>query len=406
VRVPWRRIVLIAVGLAVVGLIVYGFWPKPIEVDLAKATRGRLLVTVDHEGKTRVKQRYVVAAPLGGILQRVSWRPGDRVVAGQPFLAFDPGEAGLLNERELALAKRRVEQAGIGKKHAAAKLELAQTNHQLALDELARTRSLIAKKSASQHDLDTALHKEASATKEIVLAQWGIQIARWEEEIAQAALIHSRPPTSPGERGARRFELQSPVTGVVLRVFEESETPVTPGQKILELGDLREMECEIDVLSADAVKIPEKAKVFLEHWGGEAPLLGQVRRVEPYARTKISALGVEEQRAWVMVDFVDPPEKRPTLGDAYRVEARIVIWEGENVLKVPAGALFRREGAWAVFLAADDRAELCHVKVGKSNGLETEILDGLTENDQVILHPGDRIHPDVAIRARPNSLGK
>lgn len=399
-RLPWRKLVLILAALGVVGLVVYGFLPQPVEVDVGKVTRGRLVVTVDHEGKTRVKDRYVVAAPLAGDMQRVALRAGDKVGAGYtPLTAITPGPAALLNERELAHAKGKVEVAAANRKAAAVRLELAQTTLKLARDELARVRTLIQRKSASQHDLDTAMHKERAAELEIHAARWGEQIARWEEDVARAALVRAQPD-APDDVRDRPLVLKSPINGVVLRVFQESATPVTPGQKVLELGDLTELECEIDLLSADAVKVTPGARVFLEHWGGERPLPGRVRLVEPSGFTKLSALGVEEQRVNVLVDFLDPPGKRPPLGDAYRVEARIVVWEADDVLKVPAGALFRHEGKWAVFVAADGRAELRHVRAGRSNGLETEVVEGLNENDAVILHPGDRIRPGGAVRAR------
>jgi HlyD family secretion protein len=168
----------------------------------------------------------------------------------------------------------------------------------------------------------------------------------------------------------------------------------------MELGDPAELEIEIDVLSIDAVKVLPGAKVVLEHWGGPAPLLGRVRLVEPSGFLKISALGVEEQRVNVIVDFTDPLEKRPTLGDAYRVEARIVIWEQEDVLKLPVGALFRDGGDWAVFVVTGDRAETQHVKIGHRNDLEAEVLDGLTDGARVVVHPSDKVDDGVRVTVR------
>src|SRR5262249_13886303 len=179
-----------------------------------------------------------------------------------------------------------------------------------------------------------------------------------------------------------------------------SGTVVPAGGRLLELGDSTDLEVEIDVLSADAVKVRPGTKVIREHWGGPEPLLARVRLVEPAGFTKISALGVEEQRVWVIADFVDPPEKRLTLGDAYRVEARIVIWEEDKVLKVPAGALFRQGNGWAVFVAGNGKAALRAVRVGQSNGLETQILDGLTEEDRVVVHPSDKVKDGIAIISR------
>ena len=187
---------------------------------------------------------------------------------------------------------------------------------------------------------------------------------------------------------------------VLLRVFQESSAIVTPSQQLLEIGDPTDLEIEVDVLSGDAVKIAPGAKVFLEHWGGDAPLLAQVRLVEPSGFMKKSALGVEEQRVNVIIDFLDPPAKRARLGDAYRVEARIVVWSADDVLKAPAGALFRSGDDWAVFVIEEGRARLRRVQVGRGNPLETEITAGLDEGAAVILHPGDKIQDGTRVTAR------
>jgi HlyD family secretion protein len=185
--------------------------------------------------------------------------------------------------------------------------------------------------------------------------------------------------------------------GRVLRVLQQSSIVVTPGQQLLEVGDPADLEVEVDLLSSDAVKVAPGAKVFLEHWGGDEPLRGRVRLVEPAGFLKRSALGVEEQRVNVIIDLVDPPQKHATLGDAFRVEARIVVWEADGVLKVPAGALFRQGEDWAVFAVEDGRARLRRLQTGRSNGLETEIREGLAEGEKVILHPGDRIRSGTRV---------
>jgi HlyD family secretion protein len=237
------------------------------------------------------------------------------------------------------------------------------------------------------------------ASENLKAAQFRLQVAQFELEVAQAALIHTRPDIQDASR-IRRLEIRSPINGRVLRVFQESTAVVPAGARLLELGDPEGLEVGIDVLSADGVKIKPGAMVALEHWGGEEPLLGRVRLVEPAAFLKVSALGVEEQRVNVIVDFVDPPEKRRSLGDALRVEARIVIWEHESVLKVPAGALFRHDNGWAVFVVINRRAQLRTVQIGWNNGLEAELRQGLEENDRVILYPSDRIRDGVVIAPR------
>jgi HlyD family secretion protein len=229
-------------------------------------------------------------------------------------------------------------------------------------------------------------------------AQFAARIAEFELELARAALARTRPD-EPGAPDTGRFEIRAPADGRILRVFQESEAAVPAGARLLEVGDPTDLEVEVDVLSSDAVKIRPGAKAILEHWGGDAPLTGRVRLVEPSAFTKVSALGMEEQRVNVVIDILDPPAKRGALGDALRVEARIVTWEREDVLKVPAGALFRHAG-WAVYVAARGRARLRPVRVGPSDGLETQVLDGLLENESVILHPSDLVGEGVRVTRR------
>jgi HlyD family secretion protein len=285
------------------------------------------------------------------------------------------------------------------KKRAVPELERARTNYDFAYKELVRARRMQLNGSLSQQDYDAAAQRERVADEELKSAQFAQQIAEYELEVAQAALLRTRPP-SLGEQAAQRFELRSPIRGQVLRVFQESTTVVTPGMRLLELGNATDLEIEIDVLSADAVKVRPGTKVIIENWGGPEPLQGRVRLVEPAGFMKISPLGVEEQRVWVIADFVDPPEKRRTLGDAYRIEARIVIWEEGDVLKVPAGALFRQGDGWAVFLAANGKAVVRPVRIGQNSGLEAQILEGLAEGDRVIVHPSDKVKDGVSIVAR------
>lgn len=388
-----RRLVQLAAGLLVAGLLAYSFWPRPIEVDVARASRGPLRVTVDEDGKTRIRERYVVSAPLAGRLQRIGLRAGDPVRTGETLLAvIEPSDPALLDDRSRTEAEARLHASEATRKQAVPKLEHARVAHDLCVKELHRVRQMIASRVTTGQELESAEHKERMAQEDLKTAQFASQIADFELDLARAALTRTRP-RSPGDAETWRFEVRAPVSGRVLRVFQESCVIVTPGQQLLEVGDPRDLEIEIDVLSSDAVKIAPGAKVMLEHWGGAEPLLGQVRLVEPSGFMKRSALGVEEQRVNVIIDFVDPPEKRLRLGDAYRVEARIVIWSKDNVLKVPSGSLFRRGEDWTVFVIEKGRAQLRRVEVGRSNSLETEVMAGLEEGTQVILHPGDKIQP-------------
>jgi HlyD family secretion protein len=260
--------------------------------------------------------------------------------------------------------------------------------------------TLFQRQTASQEELDSADHRLRVAGEEVRAAQFAAQIADFELDLARAALVRSRPGGS-GNASPAGFEIRAPVDGRVLRVFQESEATLTTGARLLEVGDPTDLEVEVDVLSADAVKIAPGAKAILEHWGGAEPLSGTVRLVEPSAFTKVSALGVEEQRVNVVIDIRDPLDQRKSLGDAFRVEAKIVVWETKECLKVRAGALFRRGGDWAVFVVEGSRAKLRTVRIGRSNGIETEVLDGLREGDVVILHPSDRVADGTRVQARP-----
>ena len=380
-------------------LLVWAFLPAPVEVDVARVVQGDLVVTIDHEGKTRVKERYVVSSPLAGRLLRVELKPGDEVVAAETLLAvIEPADPDLLDARALALAEARVEAAKAAQEQAKTQVDRAKVALAHETSELDRVRGLRERQTATQREYETALYRQQTATADLHSAEFALRIANFELEQAEAALIHSRPQ-SLGHVEPFRFEIPAPINGVVLRVLQESATVVQPGTPLLEVGDLRDLECEVDVLSTDAVKVKPGQRVILDYWGGTHPLEGRVRVREPAAFLKVSALGVEEQRVNIIIDLIDPPSERPTLGDGYRVEARIVVWEGHDILKVPAGALFRRGDDWAVFVIENGRAVLRRVQVGRSDGLEMQVIDGLNEQDQVILHPTDRVEAGVRVES-------
>jgi HlyD family secretion protein len=398
-----RRIVWIVLGvLALIGLVA-ALRPKPLPVDVAKAARGPLRVTVDEDGKTRIKERYVVSAPLFGRLQRIELKPGATVEAGRTVMAvIEPSLPDLLDPRTRLTAQARVGGAQAALEAAKARLERARAAHELEKRNLARVRPLVPGVSVTQEERDRVEHAEWIAREELRAAQSAVQVAEYDLEQARAVLVQVQAPSSAADAlaPAVRFEVRAPIDGKVLRVFQESAAVVPAGTRLLELGDPADLEVEIDVLSRDAVRIAPGARVYLEHWGGEGSLLARVRLVEPAAFLKISALGIEEQRVYVIADLVDPPEKRPRLGDAYRVEARIVVWESDDVLKVPAGALFRHEGGWAVFVAENGTARRRPLTVGANNGLEAVVLEGLAEGDAVILNPSDRVTDGAAVAPR------
>jgi HlyD family secretion protein len=365
------------------------------------AKKGPLRVVVEEDGKTRIRERYVLSAPVAGHLQRIELKAGNSVHAGKTVVAMiEPSDPALLDDRAKAEAEAKVRSALSNEKQAQSKVDLAHAQYELAKINHDRAQELKTSNSISKQEYDDAVHRARMALHEWKAAQAAQQVAAAEREWAEAALLHSKRPSTGKPYNGGKFEIRAPVTGKVLRVFQESAAVVTPGTKLLEIGDPGDLEIEIDVLSRDAVNIRSGNTIFLEHWGGAAPLLGRVRHVEPAAFLKISALGVEEQRVWVIADFVDPPEQRGTLGDAYRVEARIVTWEGADILQVPAGALFRKKEQWSVFVVAEGKAQLRAVEVGRSNGLETEIRQGLSAGDQVVVHPSDRIQDGVLVQPR------
>ena len=342
------------IAAALAGL-AWAFQTRPISVQTASAARGPLQVTVNHEGKTRIKERYIVSAPLTGRLLRVKLLPGDAVETGKTLLAaIEPSHPELLDPRAQAQAEARVKASEATVKQATPTMERLRTMWKLASDDFARMKDASAKGGVSEADLDAAHHKEQAAAQELKSAEFAAQVAVFELEQMRAALVFAQP-AADNNIPVPRFEIPSPIHGRVLRLFQQSSTVVTPGTRLIELGDPTDLEMEIDVLSTDAVKVKPGTKVIVEHWGGDAPLHARVRVVEPSAFTKVSSLGVEEQRVYVIADFDDPAEKRTTLGDGFRIEARIVIWESNDVLKVPAGALFREQGEWSVFTVKDGK---------------------------------------------------
>jgi HlyD family secretion protein len=377
-------------------LIVAGLWPKRQPVEVAVVARGNVLVTVNEEGMTRVKNRYVISSPVAGQLQRIDWKPGAVVEAGKTVLAvLETMGADLLDARGQAQAEARVRAAEANREVAGAQLVRARAGHALAINDLTRFRGLAERGAISQQDMEIATMREATANQEVRAAEFSQQVAEFELEQARALLLRGQPG---GNVDQAPLVITSPVSGRVLRVFQESSRVVPGGMALLEVGDPTDLELRIEVLSRDGVAIQPGARVIVEQWGGPAPLEARVRLVEPSAFTKISALGVEEQRVYVIADFVSPVEQRPTLGDNYRIEGRVVVWEGRDVLHVPAGALFQRGAKWQTFIVSGGRTELRTVAVGRTNGLVTEVLEGLSEGERVVVYPGDKVGEDTRVR--------
>jgi HlyD family secretion protein len=318
--------------------------------------------------------------------------------SGTLITIIEPTDPALLDPRARAETEARVQSTMAAEKRAEADVAAAEADVKFAREEFERAKTLEARGVVAESDLDKAEHDRRVAVEALEAARFALQTARYEREQAEAAFIRSGPGFPADTNWL--YEVRSPIDGQVLRVMQESAAVVTPGADLIEVGDPTKLEVAVDVLSSDAVQINPGAHVFLEGWGGGYPLNARVRVVEPSAFTKISALGVEEQRVWVIVDFTDPLDRRPTLRDQYRVDARIVTWSGENVLKLPSGALFRSGDSWAVFVINGRHARLRPIEIAHNNGLEAEVLEGLGEGDSVILHPGDRIEDGTPVEVR------
>ena len=394
----WRRYIPYAIVAALVFAIIAGFRPRAIEVETATVATGPLAVTVLEEGKTRIRHRYVIAPPIPGYLNRIPLRAGDRIEAGQTVLATIQAQpSGFLDPRARAEAEARAQATEATKMRAESELERLQASLELAQKEKARAADLKTKGAISVKEWDTAETQVTMLTRELHSAEFAIRVAEFERVQAQATLAQAQMPAN-GK--SEPLTLLAPVSGFVLNVHEESARTVPAGVPLMEVGDPTDLEAEIELLSSDAVGVQPGAEVTIEQWGGDAPLRGKVTIVEPGGYTKISALGVEEQRVKVRVEITDPIPAAHPLGDRFRVEARILTWRGERVLQVPTGALFRRGNDWMTFVLAGGKARLTKVEIAHGNGVAAEIRAGLQQGQTVILHPPDAVADGAAVKTR------
>jgi len=376
------------------------FRPAAVPVDLITIDRGPLTVSVSDEGETRVRDMYVVSAPVPGRMRRIELEVGDAVVADQTLVArIEPSDPSFLDVRSEAEARASADAASAGRTHAEAQVRRAQAELEFAQAELQRMRALARSHTVSENDLDSAERRAKTADAALAEARAQRAVRESEYQVARARLL---TPASKRTRAADCdcVSVYSPVSGTVLRIVTESEGVVASGAPLVEVGDPDRLEVVVDLLSADAVRVQSGQRVIIEAWGGERPLDGVVRRVEPFGFTKVSALGIEEQRVNVVIDITAPRDQWQRLGHGYRVEPRIVLWESNDVLRVPLSALFRQGDKWAVFVDRDGRAELREVEIGQGNGLEAELRAGLEAGERVVLHPGDRVSPGARLAQR------
>jgi HlyD family secretion protein len=387
----------LAAALAVA--LLWVFRPSAVAVDLVEVARGPLAVSVSDEGETRVRDMYVVSAPVPGRMRRIDLEAGDSVVADQTVVAqIEPSDPAFLDVRSAAEARAGVDAAAAARTHAEAQVRRAQAELEFAQSELERIRALARSHTVSENDLDAAERRAKTTDAALAEARAELKVRQSEYQVARARLM---PPASRrGASGCDCVSVYSPVSGDVLRVLTESEGVVQSGAPLVEIGNSDKLEIVVDLLSADAVRVRPGQRAIIEAWGGTRPLEGVVRRVEPFGFTKVSALGIEEQRVNVVIDIREPRQQWERLGHGYRVEPRIVLWESRDVLKVPLSALFRQGQQWAVFVAQDRRAVLRPVEIGHENGLQAEVVAGLEAGERVVLHPGDRVSPGVRLQER------
>ena len=397
----WQRWLVIIILLLLVGLaVIYGFLPQPVLVETALVKRAPLQVTLEAEGKTRVKERYVISAPVAGIARRIVLDIGDSVTKGQIVAWLEPLRSQVLDPRSRAEAQARLAAAEAQLRMAQEDAQAASAAADYARADLARLKRLRETGVISQESLDQAATEARRTEARERSAQSAVEVARYGLEAARSALQYSAARDANSAEPSEQVTLKAPISGQVLAVHQRSEFVVEPGRALLEIGDPSELEIEIEVLSADAVRIVPGGKVLLQRWGGSDILHAEVRTIEPVAYTKISALGVEEQRVRVIADFVSPREQWQRLGDGYRVEATFILWEGEQILQIPTAALIRQSDSWSVYVVEDGAARLRQIAIGQRAGLQVEVIQGLDEGESVILHPDDTISEGVKLKLR------
>ena len=397
--VKWRRrLGLLGFCALVVLAIVWGFMPQPAPVETAAVVRGPLQVTVEEEGKTRIVDHFVISAPVAGFLRRIELDVGDSVKRGQKLLTLDPLRSTVLDPRARAEAQARVTTTQAALKGTQENVVAAAADARYWESQLARVRELHEAGTISDEELDQTQTDARRTGANLRSAEFSVEVAQSELQAARTTLRHSAAQQSG--QPAETVAVHAPIGGSVLKVLRESEGVVRRGDPLLEIGNPRLLEVEVELLSADAVRAGPGTRVILERWGGERPLEARVRVVEPFGFTKISALGVEEQRVLVIADIVSPPEEWEKLGDGYRVETKFILWEEDEVLQVPSSALFRRSDQWAVFVVDGEFARLRNVQLGRRSGLTAQILSGVEAGELVITHPDDSIEAGVRVSRR------
>lgn len=399
-----RLILTTGAVLLVAGALTVAFWPQPTLVDMGTVTRGTMQLTIDEEGRTRVSDAYIVSTPVAGQLQRVSVQPGDPVVRGETIVAhMRPTNPAALDVRTREQAQAAVTAAQAALRVARADLNAALANRDLAETELSRTEQLVARGISSAATLDSARQSARVAQANVDTAEAAIAMREAEITNAQAQLIGFDDRGLAAAMGSTSDDIPiyAPAEGRILRVIQQSETTLPAGAPIMEIGNIEnDLEVVVDLLSTDAVQVAVGDPVIIADWGGLTELSGEVTRVDPFGVTQFSALGVEEQRVNATVAFASPSSDYTGLGHGFRVEAQIVVWQADDTLIVPASALFRNQGSWAVFVVEDGTAQLRTIEIGPNNGIEAQVTGGLAEGDSVILYPSSGLSAGMDVAER------
>lgn len=393
-----QRPLYLLLAIVLVAMALWGFWPRPLPVETSRISRGPLTASFTEEGRTRLQERYQVSAPLDGVVERVAVEPGDSVVSGATVATMRPTRAAMLDPANRAQTEARLRATDSEWNSSNATVASARAEHARSAAALRRGTALAADRLIAQDELDVLRTRETAAAAALRSARARARTAEVLREGFRAALKLQGTADN-----TLRLPLLAPIDGRVIRRFVESETAVRTGQALMEIGDPHAIEVAVDVLTVDAVQLRPGMQVRLLRWGGPTPLRGHVRTVEPGGFTKISALGVEEQRVNVVVALDDPPANRPTLGDGFRVEAEFLVWHADSVLTVPTAALFRDGQEWAVYAVEGGRARLRRLRLGRVGEDAAEVRAGLREGAQVVVYPGDKVRDGMRVSGRDSA---
>lgn len=390
------RVFVVAVGILIaVGAGWMFLRQTPMPVEIAPATRGIFVRSILSEGKTRVRDRYIVSAPISGLLGRVSLRAGDSIEKSSIVAVVSPGLAPLDNPRARRQLEERLGVTEAARDRATAAAARARVRLEQARADLARTNELAGKGAvtATRKEQDELAAKVAE--RELQVAEFDVHLSEHEIALARAAL----QTTVSDADSARAIGIRSPISGVVLKIIQENEGPIAVGAPILEIGDPARLEVIADVLTADAVQMRVGAPATIERWGGPAELAARVARIEPAGFTKVSALGVDEQRVLVILDIIAPYDSWKVLGDAFRVEARIELARVADAVTIPIGALFRGRSGWSVFSVENGRATIRDIEVQQRSEARALVSRGLTEGDRIIVFPPPALRNGMTVQA-------